>query len=250
MQKPNLRRQPRRGPLYRQPTPPDHQRDRRRADQLHRRVVPAHRRRSRPSRPAIWSRCSPAQKSLIRPLLAVEELHNRSCPLTCSCMYAVDPRHVRRPLPPIALANMSCGRSSSEYRIAGITASVSSASSQLIRSMISHDERQHEDVLEDRQHARGKHLVQRVHVARSRASPAARQDCGQRTPHGDIRCRCRKIWLRRSNMIFCPVHCIMYVCTNSNPKISSREAKYSAASSSIPSPGSDSNAAPASSASP
>ena len=69
------------------------------------------------------------------------------------------------------------------------------------------DAQQHEDVFEDRHHAGGEHLVQRVHVA---------GDAGDETPDRVSvenamcrRCRWRKIWLRRSNITFCPVHCMM-----------------------------------------
>ena len=88
-----------------------------------------------------------------------------------------------------------------------MTEMVSSASGQLMRSMMMTMKASDEDVFEDGEHAGGEHLVERVDVGGDAGDEACRRGCGRRS-RTCMRCRWRKIWLRRSNMIFWPVHCI------------------------------------------
>ena len=68
------------------------------------------------------------------------------------------------------------------------------------------DEEKNEDVFEDSKDAGGEHLVECVDVGRDAGDEFA--DGLRSKKAGDIRWMWRKIWLRRSNMIFWPVHCI------------------------------------------
>jgi hypothetical protein len=87
-----------------------------------------------------------------------------------------------------------------------MTERVSRASGQLIQSMMATMKSEDEDVFEDGEDAGGEHLVERVDVGGDAGDEAAD---GVAVEEGDdMRWRWRKIWLRMSNMIFWPVHCM------------------------------------------
>ena len=82
-----------------------------------------------------------------------------------------------------------------------------SASFQFMCNMMPDDAGQDEDIFEDRDHASRKHFVERVDVGRDARNQAADGILVEEPTC--MCCKCRKSWLRRSNITFCPVHCMV-----------------------------------------
>ncbi len=168
VQKACMRLQCRRRMQHCHPPAPDHQRDRNRAEKLHYRIVQSVGEDS--IGPRLLVLVVDCREVVERPLLAIEQLHDTHA-RDILLREGVDLRG-RNPLPPVTVAHVAA-KKMRRIEDAGKHAQCEQGQQPAHPHHDRDDKRQHKDVFEDREDARGEHVVERIDVRGQARNQAA-----------------------------------------------------------------------------